>query len=131
MGQGSTARRPTGRQIAFLEPKTVLFSTAGGPNFSMGKIPRGSRIFSAIHQNTGFNAAGTRVITVGTNGTAYNNIISTVTEETASQVQHLIGTPLTFTQDTEVFLRLVSTGTAATTGRVTVMLAFIPPNALE
>lgn len=131
MAQGSTARRPVGNQIAYLGPKTVAYNTAGGPNFSMGKIPRGSRIFSLVHNNTAFSAAGTRVITVGTNGTAYNNVASTITEETASQVQHLLGVPLTFTQDTEVFVRLVSTGTAATTGRVTAILAFIPPEELS
>lgn len=130
MAQGSTAVRPHSRQIAYLPPKTVTYATAGGPNFSIGKIPRGSRIPFCITQNTAFSAAGTRVLTVGTNGTAYNNIASTITEETASQTQHLIGAALTFTQDTEVFVRLVSTGTAAITGRVTVMLAFIPPEEL-
>lgn len=130
MAQGSTAVRPHSRQIAYLPPKTITFATTGGPNFSVGKIPRGSRIFGCLMQNTAFTAAGTRVLSVGTNGTAYNNIATTITEETASQVNHVIGAALTFTQDTEVFMRLVSTGTAATTGRATAILAFIPPEEL-
>lgn len=133
MGQGSTARKPTGNQIAYLDPKTITFSTTGGPNFSMGKIPRGSRVWALRSVvETAFNAAGTRVLTVGTNGTAYNNIANStdITEETASQANIMRGCSLTFTQDTEVFARLVSTGTAATTGRATLILAYVPPKEL-
>ncbi len=132
MALGSDARRPHSNQIAYLEPKTIAYNTAGGPNFSLGKIPRGSIIAFVAHRViTGFSSAGTRVLTVGTNGTAYNNLLATVTEETASNGVTALALGTEFTQDTEVFVRLVSTGTAATTGRASVLVAFIPPRELS
>lgn len=132
MAQGSTARRPHSNQIAYLDPKTIAYTAANG-NYSLGKLPRGSRIFGLLSSCTGFSASGTRALTVGTNSTTYNNIANgtDITEETAQNSMIVRGAALTFTQDTEVFARFTSSGTAATTGRATLILAYVPPAYLE
>lgn len=133
MAQGSTALRPHGMQLAFLPFKDITFATAGlTTGVSMGKVPKGSRFaFAETHVTTGFSAAGTRAMTVGTNSTTYNNIVTTVTEETASGAFHSICTSIaTLTVDTEVFIKMTTTGTAAAAGAVTVVVAFFPPREL-
>lgn len=129
MGQGDTARSPEGMQIAYLF-KTVNFNSSfdATRRLSMGKVPLGSKIvFCAVGIVTGFSAAGTRVLTVGSNGTTANNIFAdTLTEETASGTIVSRGMQLTFAAATEVFAKLTTAGTVAAAGRADVVVAFIP-----
>jgi hypothetical protein len=130
MAQGSTALRPLGRQVAFLPAKSITFANTGATK--IGTIPRGSRIWDCITAvTTGWSTAGTRVLSVGANSSAYNDIATTITEETASITSHRIGCTLAFTQDTDIYIKLVSTGTAATKGAFTAVVAYLPPNELS
>lgn len=132
MAQGSTARRPTGQQIAYRR-KNVNFNTTGiATGVSMGKIPRGAKIHSCVGIiETAFNSAGTNRLVVGTNSTSYNNIATStvMAAGTAGGKQSLDGGLLDFTQDTEVFIKYTAaTGTAATTGNATIILAYCCDN---
>jgi hypothetical protein len=94
----------------------------------MGVLPIGAQILYCLGAiKTAFSAAGTRVLTVGTNGTTANNILTTITEETATAVMPLIGAKLSFTSNTEVFAKLTTTGTAAAAGLAELVVAFVPP----
>jgi hypothetical protein len=110
------------RQVAFNSVATHSVS-----RHSMGVIPAGSQIVYCLGTvKTGFSAAGTRVLTVGSNGTTANNILTTITEETATAVMPLIGAKLTFSSDTEVFVKLTTAGTAAAAGLAEIVLGYAP-----
>lgn len=128
MAQGSTARKPVGYQVAYLR-KTIAFNTTGiASGVSMGKIPAGSKITDCLCcTETAFNASGTNRLVVGTNSSTYNNIANTtdLAETTVGGSRSLRGSGLVFTQDTEVFVKYTSaTGTAATAGQATIILAY-------
>jgi hypothetical protein len=125
--------------------KTVLFSDA--QPVSLGILPRGAipKSVDAII-NIAFNAGTTNVITVGSNSSTYNNMVAsgTITPATPAGYVGVAATVLNSlapyisaaaqnlltTEDTgtEVFINFTQTGTAATTGSVTVVLTYIPNN---
>src|SRR5262245_52768580 len=132
MAQGSTARKPVGHQIAYIGPKVVAFNTTATDTITrhkIGVIPAGSQImFTMSTVKTAFSAAGTRVFTVGSNGTTANNFLTTITEETATAVMSHLGSKLTFSADTTVYVKLTTTGTAAAAGTSTTVIGYIPPD---
>lgn len=94
----------------------------------MGVIPASSQIVHLMATiKTAFSAAGTRVLTAGSNGTTANNMLTTITEETATTVYPTLGTRLTFSADTTVFAKLTTVGTAAAAGIAELVLAYVPP----
>jgi hypothetical protein len=116
-------------QVHYLRRQVAYNSTAthSVTRYTMGKIPTGAQIVYCLGTiKTGFSATGTRALTVGSNGTTANNILTTITEETATAVMPLIGAKLTFSADTEVFVKLTTTGTAAAAGLAEIVLAFVP-----
>lgn len=116
-------------QVHYLRKQVAFNSVAthSVTRHSMGKVPSGAQIVYCLGTiKTGFSAAGTRALTVGSNGTTANNILTTITEETATAVMPLIGAKLTFSADTEVFVKLTTTGTAAAAGLAEIVLAFAP-----
>jgi hypothetical protein len=116
-------------QVHYLRKQVAYNSTPthSVTRHSMGKIPTGAQIVYCLGTiKTGFSATGTRALTVGSNGTTANNILTTITEETATAVMPLIGAKLTFSADTEVFVKLTTTGTTAAAGLAEVVLAFVP-----
>ena len=130
MAAGSTARKPTGNQVAYLR-KLVNYNTTATDTITrhkVGTIPAQSQIVYCMSTiKTAFSAAGTRVFTVGSNGTTANNILTTITEETATAVMALLGAKLTFTVDTDIFVKLTTAGTAAAAGISETVIAFVPP----
>lgn len=130
MAQGSTARSPAGMQVAYLRKRIDFSDTADATvsRYTMGVIPANSQILSMIATiKTGFSAAGTRVLTAGSNGTTANNILTTITEETATAVQSLLGAKLTFSSDTTIYAKLTTAGTAAAAGVAELVLSYVPP----
>lgn len=125
----ATALRYHENMVHYLRKQVAYNTTAthSVTRHSMGKIPSGAQIVYCLGTiKTGFSAAGTRVLTVGSNGTTANNILTTITEETATAVMPLIGAKLTFSSDTEVFVKLTTAGTAAAAGLAEIVLAFVP-----
>lgn len=129
MAQGSTARKPSGMQVAYQRLR-VNYNSSFDANRRLvgGIIPARSQIVSLTATvKTGFSAAGTRVLTAGTNGTTANNLLTTITEETATAVQSLLGAKLTFSSDTTWYAKLTTAGTAAAAGLAELVLCYVPP----
>lgn len=132
MALGSVARKPVGNQVAYIRRTLTagaLVPTDTISRYKLGVIPAGSWIiYGRADVKTGFSAAGTRVLTVGSNGTTANNMLTTITEETATSALFLTATHrLTFSADTTVYAKLTTAGTAAAAGVADVCIAFIPP----
>jgi len=118
------------KQVHFFRKQIAYNDTADSTisRFWMGKLKAGSQIVYCMGTiKTAFSAAGTRVLSVGSNGTTANNILATITEETATAVIPLIGAKLTYSADTDVYAKLTTAGTAATAGLAEIVLAFVPP----
>lgn len=132
MALGSTARKPVGNQIAYLRRTLTagaLVPTDTITRYKLGTIPAGSWIvYGRADVKTAFSAAGTRVLTVGSNGTTANNMLTTITEETVTSALFLTATHrLTFAADTIVYAKLTTAGTVAAAGVADIMIGYIPP----
>lgn len=107
---------------------TTNIGTAG--KVPLGTLPAGAIVTGALVKVTeAFNAATTNVLTVGT--AADDDAIITATDVDETEVD----TTVTFAAygyyasvDTPLFIKYAQTGTAATTGAVTVILFFVPNN---
>lgn len=95
------------------------------------KLPAGAEIlFTQVKIKTAFNAASTNVLTVGTNASSYNDLINStdVDEGSTGGTVSYRGMDVTVTNPTSVFIKYTQSGTAATTGKAVVIVAFIPNN---
>jgi len=96
----------------------------------IGTLPAGAVVTHALVKVTAaFNAATTNVVTVGT-AAADNAVLAA-----GDFNEGVVGSTVTFaaagysvTVDTPLFIRYTQTGTAATTGAVTIILFFVPDN---
>jgi len=128
---GNTARDNYEQQVSFFR-KTLNFADAAAAanGIAIGFIPAGAMIkTSSVDVSQAFNAGTTNDITVGTNATAYDNILTTA-QIAAGTVGVKRGLPPTLRVDqvtapTQVFLKTNLTGTAATAGQVTIVVEFI------
>ena len=130
---GSTARQLPYQVVHTLRIK-VNYNDAGLAG-GAGKqwLPKGAIITSSsVHVGTAFNAATTNVLTVGTNASAYDNIVAAAdADETATgAITNAIkpsGTALgPLAADARVFVKYTQTGTAATAGSATVLIHYVP-----
>jgi hypothetical protein len=125
---GSTARR---------DPRNVSNTMVGIANFSdstlgvqFGVLPMGARITDVIVEIiTAFNAATTNILTVGTNSTAFNNVVAGGDVPPgavgATRVDRGIGGSIMRAgPDAAIFIKFAQTGTAATTGKAEVTIVF-------
>ena len=112
--------------------KKVTFADAG----IAGGVPvewlrKGSIILGTdVVVTTAFNAATTNVVTVGTNATAYDNIVAAadVNEGATGLTQNVKPTgaalgPLA--ADSQLFVKYTQSGTAATTGELYIIIKFV------
>lgn len=130
-GTAGTDARQYAKALVHYRSKTVNYNdTDIATGVSMGKIPTGSHILHCnVRVSTGFNSAGTNRLVVGTNSSSYNNICTSTTAaaSTTGGKQSVIGGALSFTQDTDIYVKYsAATGTAATAGVATVTVAYIP-----
>jgi hypothetical protein len=103
---------------------------ANGVQF--GTLPQGSFIATVLIDNeVVWNAATTNVVTVGTTQASANEIINSIDfNEAATGVTAVargLGVTLASAGDVGLWVKYTQTGTAATTGRATVVIGFIPP----
>lgn len=129
----ATARNDGSQNIHFLG-KDVAYNTVGigsSDTISMGKVPAGARLLGCdVYVDTAFNAATTNVLTVGTSSGSNADIVASgdVDETATGATKVLRGNALTFSSDTEVYVKYTQTGTAASAGAASVVLSFAPPN---
>lgn len=133
MSTSGTARNSGAQQLHFIGVD-VTFATVGigtADTVKVGRIPAGSRIQSCqVHIVTAFNAVTTNVLTVGQNATANTDIVAAgeLNEGATGCTVVLTGNALAFANDTNIYVRYTQTGTAATTGAATILIAYFPPN---
>jgi hypothetical protein len=130
-GTLGVAARQDPRQVVNTLKKTVNFNDAGiaaGLPFD-NYLPQNAFIENVLVEIvTAFNAATTNVLTVGTVGATYNNIVAAadVNEAVAGvyQATRGFGRSLTAAGDVLPFAQYTQTGTAATTGQAIIVIFY-------
>lgn len=127
---GTNARQDP-RQVVNTLKKTVNYNDAGiGSGVAMDNpLPQNAFILRVLVEIvTAFNAVTTNVLTVGTVGAAYNNIVNAgdVNELVAGiyDVTRALGRSLTASGDVLPYVMYTQSGTAATQGQAIVLIAF-------
>lgn len=130
---GGQSRNLVTQQLHYFR-KEVNFDDPGiGSGVQFGTFPRGAKVtFATVGVETAFNSAGTNRLVIGTNSTAFNNIM-TSTAAAAGAAGGKISADgagvAAFTQLTDVFVKYTAaTGTAATAGKAIITVAFTPDN---
>lgn len=79
------------------------------------------------NQEVALNAGSTNVVVVGY-GASLNEIIAAADLDESSATFQAITTPLSleFTEEKDVYVKYTQTGTAATAGKVSIILSFVP-----
>jgi hypothetical protein len=133
MSVSGTARNDGSQNLHFLG-KDIVFNTVGigtTDTVKVGRIPAGSRLGPAqVHVVTVFNAATTNVLIVGTSSGSDADIVAAgdVDETAVGATIVERGCSLTFTADTDIYVKYTQTGTAATTGAASILIPYFPPN---
>lgn len=121
---------------------TVNFNDQNiGSGQQFGQLPPNSYIYAIdAYVNTAFNAATTNVITIGTTKANANEIVGSGISGAplATGVLHLtsatgLGTAVTMggtwlNLNMPLFVKYAQTGTAATTGQIVIVIAYMPNN---
>lgn len=131
--QGRPARELSSHQVNYLR-KTVNYND---PGIATGIpvrswLPEGAQILrTVVTIQTVFNAQTTNVLTVGTNASSYNNIVASgdVDETVLGATTVLTGAKLNaLSADKQVYVMYTQTGTAATTGKASIVIEYAPDN---
>jgi hypothetical protein len=127
----NNARQYHTQQTHYLQ-RTVAYNTPGiSGGVLMGTIPAGALILGTyVRVETGFNAATTNVLTVGTLGDpGLDNIVTAgdVTEGSAGSVR-IVGPLNRMAADTDVMVSYTQSGAAATAGLAHVVLEYVTNN---
>lgn len=129
---GNTARDNT-PQVTNTFRKTLNFADAGA--FANGLpvfiLPAGALVkASSVDVSAAFNAGTANDVTLGTNPTAYDNILTSAQIAAGTQgVKRGLAPTVRvdqITAPTMVYLKTNLTGTAATAGQLTIVVEFIP-----
>ena len=128
---GNTARDNVEQQTSTFR-KTLNFADAGA--FANGLplfiVPAGAMIkSSSVDVSAAFNAGTTNDVTVGTNPTAYDNILTSAQIAAGTQgVKRGLAPTVRvdqITQPTMIYMKTNLTGTAATAGQLTIVIEFV------
>ncbi len=132
---GSTARVNDTQQMNYIR-KTVNWNEAGvATGIPIGYLPAFAHIETAsIDVSVAFNAATTNVLTVGTNATTYDNIVTGAQAVAGTQgVKRSLAPTVRvdqITADTMVYATYTQSGTAATAGQATITISYSVNNDL-
>lgn len=129
---GTAARTLSFHGVHYLR-KTVTYSDA---NIATGiafpnQLPAYAQILSTyVNVITAFNAQTTNVLTVGQNSSSYNDIVASggVDETTTGMQVVTTGGGLNITTDVTPYVKYTQTGTAATTGKARIVIAYVIDN---
>lgn len=118
------------QQVVHFIRKTVNYNDTNiGTGVQIGTLPAGAQITDiGINVTTAFNAATTNNLLLGT--AAAGNQIATTSDSAAGSTgfkRATTGCALTPpTSDTAVYVTYTQTGTAATAGKATVVISYVP-----
>jgi hypothetical protein len=126
-----TAARQDPRQVVNTMKVTINFGDAGlATGVPLANyLPQGAFIISALTEIvTAFNAGTTNPISVGSNSTAYNNIVAAadITPGTPGVYASTVGRgrSVAASGDQQLFVKYTPTGTAATTGQAVILIEY-------
>jgi len=130
------SKRDASRQELHYYRLTINFNDPGiASGAAFGALGQNWYIHSIdCHVTTAFNASTTNVVTLGTTKTSANEVFGTGDlNEASATVQHLtsalgLGLNATSAADVTLWAKYAQTGTAATAGSVTCVLAYAPNN---
>ena len=117
---------------------TVNFNDPGiASGVAFGAMPKGAFIMQvSTHVVTGFNAATTNTITIGTTQANANEIVASgaITAGTPGFSNQTtaagLGLAATNAADVTLWVKYAQTGTAATAGQAVIILEYVMPNDL-
>ena len=108
---------------------------AGTTTYNVGVIPKNSQLLTTtIRVAVVSNASGTATVSVGKTGTAQNFIANTTVKtlgETSSIADAALDEADRFGSDTQITATLISAGSTASTGQVTVTFTYVQANNLQ
>lgn len=127
---GSTARTNYTEQVSYLR-QSFTFGAATGVAITIGTLPKGAIINSVdLAVSTAFNFGTNNLVDVGIAGTT-QGLASGASLATAGLIKPSLATSTTigpFAADTPIIATPNLTGTAGTTGKVTVIIPFTLQN---
>ena len=132
------SKRDIGTQQLHYYRLTINFNDPGiAAGAAFGALGQSTYIHSIdCHVTTVFNASTTNVVTLGTTKASANEVFGTGDlNEASATVQHLtsalgLGLNATSAADVTLWAKYAQTGTAATAGSVTCVVAYAPNNDL-
>lgn len=133
---GTSARQFHQQMVHYLRFDVNYNDTNVATGVGKQSLPAGAIILgTTVLVTTAFNAATTNVLTVGTNSSSYDNIATSAqtVSGTTGLKQNLAptGTALgKLSAAAQVFVKYTQTGTAASAGAATVMIAYTVANDL-
>ena len=126
------ARQNATQEIHYIRSNIAFNTVASGTQVSMGAaVPANAQIlYTAVAVQTVFNAASTNVLIVGTAADPDALVAAGGADETAVGVTLVapatLGGIMSSSADVELFWTCTQSGTAATTGAATVVVAYVP-----
>jgi hypothetical protein len=127
-----TARQNATQEIHYIRANVAFNSVASGTSVSLGAaLPAGAVVlFTSVGIQTVFNAGTTNVLIVGTGSDDDALVAAGGADETAVGVTNVVpatlGGIMSASADTELFWKYTQSGTAATTGAATIVVAYVP-----
>jgi hypothetical protein len=112
---------------------TVNFNTPGvgsADTVDIGTLPAGAQICFAIAKVvTAFNAVTTNVLTVGTSAGSNADVlgVADIAEGSIGATVIFTAASLSFAVPTTIFAKYTQTGTAATAGQASIIIAYCVP----
>ena len=131
MGQGSTARKPEGLQVSFLEARHdagTAAASGNGAQFLIGAVPKGAMITAVYKKQAEAPQGGPRQLWIGTLA-AKSALVGAagIAEGTATTVQVPTAIKsLNFTSDTDLYITQTGmTTTLPSAGIFDIVLAYV------
>lgn len=127
-----TARQNATQEVHYIRANVAFNTVASGTQVSMGAaLPANSVVlYTSVGIQTVFNAATTNVLIVGTAADPDALVAAGGADETAVGVTNVVpatlGGIMSSSVDTELFWTYTQSGTAATTGSATIVVAYVP-----
>lgn len=127
-----TARQNALQGVHYIRANVAFNTAASGTSVSMGAaIPAGAVVlFTSVGIQTVFNAASTNVLIVGTAGDDDALVAAGGVDETAVGVTNVVpatlGGLMSSSADVELFWKYTQSGTAASSGVATIVVAYVP-----
>ena len=124
------ARNDGSQKLHFIRRRVQFSDTVFQAGAKIGRIPARSFIHTvAWYKPTAFNSGTSDTASIGSTAGGTDILAATTIATTGFfNSATAAGMGMAVTSETDVFLKWINAGTAATTGDMTVIIAFVPDN---